>query len=238
MSRRRAALDAVGYVRVSTEDQVTEGVSLDAQRSAIRAWSSSRGYRLAAIHADEGMSGKRADNRPGLQAALVDVCKRKGVLVAYDLTRLARSTQDAIEISQRVQKCGAQLALTTGDIDTTTPHGEFQFTLIAAFGQLERRIIGVRTRDALAHKRSEGKRYCNVAPYGYRWKDGRLVEAPAERAALKRMQRLRAGGMGHKRIAQDLNKRGVRNRSGREWMWTSVKSALENRMRAHEAAIR
>ena len=83
-------MQAIGYVRVSTDAQAADGVSLAAQRARIRAWAASRGCKLVAIHADEGISGKRADNRPGLQAALEDACRAKGVLVAYDLTRLGR----------------------------------------------------------------------------------------------------------------------------------------------------
>ncbi len=60
-------MQAIGYIRVSTDRQATEGVSLAAQRARIRAWAASRGTKLVAIHADEGISGKRADNRPGLQ---------------------------------------------------------------------------------------------------------------------------------------------------------------------------
>lgn len=59
------------------------------------------------VYADEGVSGKRADNRPGLQAALAEACGAKGVLVAYDLRRLGRSTRDAIDIADRLRRAGA-----------------------------------------------------------------------------------------------------------------------------------
>ena len=151
-------MQAVGYVRVSTEGQAVEGISLAAQRARIEAWAASRGVALVGVHADEGISGKRADNRPGLQAALDDACRVGAVLVAYDLTRLARSTRDAIDIADRLRRADAQLCLTSGDIDTTTPSGEFVFTLFAALGQLERRQTAERTRLALSHKRSNGER--------------------------------------------------------------------------------
>lgn len=77
----------VGYVRVSTERQASEGVSMEAQEARIRAWAATQGLEVAAVHVDAGLSGGRADNRPGLQAALSDVCKRRGVLVVYSLSR-------------------------------------------------------------------------------------------------------------------------------------------------------
>ena len=65
-----AASMAVGYVRVSTEEQAREGVSLAAQRQKIVGYCDLHGLSLAHTFADEGLSGKRADNRPGLQEAI------------------------------------------------------------------------------------------------------------------------------------------------------------------------
>ena len=59
---------AIGYVRVSTDGQAEDGVSLEAQQERIQAWCLVNGYQLAAVHVDAGLSGKRADNRPALNA--------------------------------------------------------------------------------------------------------------------------------------------------------------------------
>src|SRR4051812_847817 len=96
--------DAIGYLRVSTESQAIDGVSLDAQRSRIQAWCQANGYTLSAVFEDAGVSGKRADNRPQLQKALEEVCRCKGVLVVYSLSRLARSTKDTLAIAERLDK--------------------------------------------------------------------------------------------------------------------------------------
>ena len=84
---------AIGYIRVSTAGQATEGVSIDAQTARIRAWCDCNGYSLADVFTDAGISGKRADNRPGLRRALDAACKRRAALVVYSLSRLARSTK-------------------------------------------------------------------------------------------------------------------------------------------------
>jgi hypothetical protein len=93
---------AIGYVRVSTAEQAAEGVSLDAQRARIAAWAHANAAELTAVYTDAGLSGGRADNRPGLQAALDAACTAKAALVVYSLSRLARSTRDAITISERL----------------------------------------------------------------------------------------------------------------------------------------
>ncbi|MBU6434958.1 MAG: recombinase family protein [Nitrospirae bacterium] len=78
-------LRAVGYVRVSTELQTQEGISLDAQQAKIRAWCEGNGYSLASMHLDSGLSGSRSDNRPALLAALDEACRTKAALVVFSL---------------------------------------------------------------------------------------------------------------------------------------------------------
>ena len=63
---------AIGYIRVSTAGQANNGVSLEAQATRIRAWCGANGYDLIRILSDAGVSGKRADKRARLQAALSD----------------------------------------------------------------------------------------------------------------------------------------------------------------------
>ena len=111
------------YLRVSTAGQVAEGVSLEAQEARARKWAEANGYIVAGVHCDAGISGKRAGNRPGLQSALTEVCRNKGALVVYSLSRLARSTKDAITIAERLEKAGADLVSLSEKIDTTSAAG-------------------------------------------------------------------------------------------------------------------
>ena len=98
---------AVGYCRVSTEGQATEGVSLEAQQARIAAWCVANGYQLARVFIEAGMSGARADNRPELQRALTATRAAKAALVVYSLSRLARSTKDTIAIAEQLDRAGA-----------------------------------------------------------------------------------------------------------------------------------
>ncbi len=110
----------VGYCRVSTPGQATEGVSLEAQRTAIEAWASTQGRDVLQVFTDAGLSGKRADNRPALQQALALATTQRAVVVVYKLDRLARSTRDALEIAERLSVAGADLVSLSEQIDTTT----------------------------------------------------------------------------------------------------------------------
>ncbi len=82
---------------------------------------------------------------------------------------------------------------------------------------------------------TNGERYTRVAPYGYRWRDGRAVPVPKERRTLALMQRLRADGWSYVCIAADLDRRAIKARCRRKWNWSSVRAALRNTMRETEA---
>ena len=71
------------YLRVSTTGQAIEGISLEAQEAKARAWAGVNGFTVAGVHVDAGISGKRTENRPGLQAALDEVTRTHGALVVY-----------------------------------------------------------------------------------------------------------------------------------------------------------
>jgi len=216
---------AVGYCRVSTSTQAEEGVSLDAQRERIEAWCQAHGYELVAVHTDAGLSGKRADNRPGLQAALADACRHKAALVVYSLSRLARSVPDAYSIAGRLDRAGAGLVLLTESVDTTTAAGRMFFGMLAVLAAFERDLTAERTAAALAHKRAEGRRVSGVAPFGHRFDGGTVVADEGERVVLSRIRRLRQRGLSLRAIATTLNSEGVPAR-GRKWHLRSVQLAL------------
>src|SRR5450631_3098191 len=199
---------AVGYVRVSTEEQAHEGVSLDAQRAKVVAYCGLHGLELARTYADEGLSAKRADNRPGLQSAITHACDSHCALVVYSLSRLARSTRDAIDIAERLAKSEADLVSITEKIDTTTSMGRFFFTTIAALAQLERDQISERTCMALAHKRSKRQRVSGQIPYGSRLApDGfNLVDEPEEQRAVAIIKRIRTAGGSTREIEKELQR--------------------------------
>lgn len=205
---------AIGYVRVSTEEQATEGVSLEAQRNRIAAWCELNGYRLAEVFIDAGISGKRADNRPALQAALSAV-KAGGALVVYSLSRLARSTKDTIAIGERLERTGADLVSLSERIDTTTAAGKMVFRMLAVMAEFERDVIAERTTTAMRHKRAQGERVGRV-PFGFDLDaDGvTLRRNEAEQRVLAVVAELRGRGMTLRGIADELTRRGIPTKSG------------------------
>ena len=84
---------AIGYARVSTDEQAREGVSLDQQVARIRAYSLAKGLDLSDVLVDDGVSGKTID-RPGLREVM-RLCERGEVahVVVLKLDRLTRQTR-------------------------------------------------------------------------------------------------------------------------------------------------
>ena len=214
---------AIGYIRVSTEGQVTDGVSLDAQRERIGAWCVANGYAMAEVFVDAGISGGRSHNRPGLQAALDAVCQSRGVLVVYSLSRLARSTKDTIAIGERLDKSSADLVSLSERIDTTSAAGKMMFRMLAVLAEFERDQISERTSTAMKFNAAKGERVGKV-PFGFDLSDDGVTLVPnaMEQEAVAVIRELRAGGFSLRDIAEDMNRRQVPTKEGRPWTHSTI----------------
>lgn len=205
-------LHAVGYCRVSTHEQVRDGVSLQTQQKRIRAHCDARDLDFVRCYEDKGRSGRKAANRPGLEAAISDAIERRGVLVVYSLSRLARSVRDCIDIASRIERAGAELVLLNDNIDTSTATGRVFFHIIAALAQFESDLNGERVRAALDYTRKQGRRYCRNAPYGYRFCNGMIEQDADEQRVIRRIASLRERGRSYRQIQSELERAGVLNR--------------------------
>jgi DNA invertase Pin-like site-specific DNA recombinase len=200
---------------VSTEEQASSGAGIEAQRTAILAEAERRGWREADIQfiEDLGYSGKNA-NRPGLQLALEALRRGEAkALVVGKMDRLSRSLLDFVQIMATAQKQGWSLIALDAPVDPSTPAGEALVSVLATFSQLERRLIGQRTKDALAVKKHEGVRL------------GRPTALPD--AVRERIKRERAKKKTLAAIAQSLNDDGVPTaQGGRRWYPSTVSAVL------------
>lgn len=203
----------IAYVRVSTEEQADSRAGLDAQRAAIQSAAAEHGWEVVSVIEDAGCSAKTT-RRPGLQKALEALSAGQAdVLVVSKLDRLSRSLLDFAAIMDLAQRQGwACIALDT-PADPTTPMGEAMVSIMATFAQLERRLIGQRTRDGLAAKRAEGVRL------------GRPSKIP--NGTRDRITADRAAGLSLRAIADALNADGIdTGQGGKCWYASSVRAVL------------
>ena len=171
----------IGYCRVSTQEQVTEGCSLEAQAARLELFAASKGLPLV-MFADRGLSAGSM-KRQGLREAL-EAVQVGDILAVTSFSRLSRSTKDLLEIASSLDKRGIELASLSEALDTSTPAGRLMFTLLGALAEFERGQLSERTQAALAYKRSVGQAYSGHAPYGYAAEGGKLVPVPAEQLGL------------------------------------------------------
>ncbi|MEZ6009754.1 MAG: recombinase family protein [Planctomycetota bacterium] len=216
--RPKLAPDArlgVAYLRCSTDRQ---DLSPDAQRDAIRAWAGGAGVTVVAWHEDLGVSGGAdLEKRPGLLAALDAVREHgAGVLVVARRDRLARDVLVAAMVDRLVARQGASIVAADGTGNGGGPEAALMRTLIDAFAQYERAVIGARTRAALAVKKARGERVGGI-PYGYRDEGGVLAEEHEEQAVIARARELRAEGLSLRAIGRQLHAEGRLPRSGGAW---------------------
>jgi DNA invertase Pin-like site-specific DNA recombinase len=148
---KRAAI----YTRVSTDKQTIEN-----QVQALKAVAQRQGWKLVAEYNDAGVSGcKTRDNRPGLKQMVEDAQRHKfDVAMCWAIDRLGRSTIDVMGTMEKFRECGVQLYIDQQQLDTTTPTGEFVFTVMAAFANLERQMIVKRIHAGLDRAKLAGKR--------------------------------------------------------------------------------
>jgi len=227
MQKEKSSMkQAIGYVRVSTEQQANEGVSLDAQRARIVKWCADNGYELVQVFVDAGISGKSMDTRKELQAALSSL-KKGMALVSYSLSRLARSTKDMLDIGEKVSKKKADIVSLTEQIDTTTATGKMVFQLLAVLGEFERNLLAERTSTALQQKKRTGQVYTNQTPYGFQAIEGKLVQVEQEAAVVAEIQAARSGGNTLQSIADSLNDRGIPTKTGKTWQPATIHLLLK-----------
>ena len=195
---------AVGYVRVSTDDQAREVISLDNQEAKIKAYAEVNDLDLIRIVREEGASGKTLD-REGL-AHLISMVDRGEVdaVVVYKLDRLSRNTIDTLNLIESFESKGIAFHSIMEKVDTKSATGRFFLTITSAFAQMERDLIAERTRDALSHKKTVGE-WCGRVPFGFRVDGKRLVEDPEEMTIISKAKRLRRSGKSFRDIAEALN---------------------------------
>ena len=217
---------AIGYIRVSTERQASEGVSLEAQEARIGKWCADNGYELVQVFVDAGISGKRMDTRKELLAALASL-KKGMALVSYSLSRLARSTKDALSIGETVAKKKADMVSLSEQIDTTTAAGKMMFQMLAVLAEFERNLVAERTTNALQHKKATNQKYCNQTPYGFEAIEGRLVEVKKEAKVVAEIQASRSSGKTLQSIADSLNRRGIPTKTNKQWQPATIHLLLK-----------
>ncbi len=166
------------YIRVSTEEQVRQGISLSAQEEALQNYAKAMGYEVFKIYKDEGRSAKDIKGRPEMTQLLKDAELRKfQAIFIYKLDRFSRSLRDLIETIEKLKEWDIDFVSLQDKIETTSASGKLMFHIISAFAEFERNVTGERTKFAMDKKARDGNPITR-APYGYKIEAKKLIPDP------------------------------------------------------------
>ena len=225
-------LRAVGYVRVSTDDQV-ENRSLDAQRLEILRHCERQGYEFVHFYADEGVSAHTDEigKRPRLAALLDDArCGLFNVVVVHTIDRWARNVGVQRRTLQQLGNAQVGFASVTENFDFTTPAGQLMLTMIGGVSEFFSDQLGVHVAKG-QRARAEAGLPIGPVPFGYEAEvpGGVPVKVPQEAQAIGEVFERRVAGDSTGEIASWLNARGDRTRTGRMFTPYTVRDMLRCR---------
>lgn len=226
----------VAYCRVSTAEQA-EGMSLDAQLRAIRAFADQRAFQIAREFIERGASATD-DNRPEFQRMIEALLSPKNdacAVIVIHTSRFMRDVELARRYKRELRKHGVRVLAVQQEV-TDDPNGELMEGVYELFDQHESRIIGARTRAAMKENVRQGFFNGATPPFGFgvetvKGETGktkrRLVPNPDEASVVREVFSLYVGGLGAKAIAKRLGAQGLQHR-GRLWSRDRVLRVIDD----------
>lgn len=228
----------IGYVRVSTEEQAREGVSLGQQAKRLGAYCDLHGHELVDVITDEGVSASVALAKRAGGKALLAALKGGAVqgVVVLRLDRLFRDALDGLTFFRQVERCSAAVHSVSELLDSSTPAGKLSLTIQLAAAQYERDMAVQRATECNTALREQGRVYGHV-PYGCvavgEGDDRRLQREPITWAHRCRAVALLEQGMSLRFVASALRDKGIPSPTGKpRWSPNTLRE-----LRTHHASL-
>ncbi|MHB8590351.1 MAG: recombinase family protein, partial [Candidatus Dormibacteraceae bacterium] len=228
------------YTRIST-DEAHQPYSLEAQATRLGSYIASQDDWTLVRQFSDQASGASTD-RPELTRALTEArAGRFDLLLVYRVDRFARSVRGLASLLEALDAAGVAFRSATEPFDTATPAGRMMVQMLGVFAEFERSTIIDRVIAGMERKAARGEWCGGSRPYGYAIDPatGHLVpvdtEVPVVTAIFDRYTRGRAG---LKTVANWLNARGHRTKSGKPWNHMAVLTVLRNRAYLGEVYFR
>lgn len=214
------------YCRVST-DREEQLDSLENQKRFFREYAEKCGHELTALYADEGISGRALRNRREFLRMLGDADRGCfDMIVVKDISRFARNTVDALTAVRHLRSLGIEVTFLSNSM-TILGQSEFVLTVFSALAQEESANLSKRVKFGKRVTAEQG-RTPNVI-YGYDHIDNlHLSVNEAEASVVRAIFQRYADGLGCRRIARELNDRGIPTKKGASWDAKGVRRILGN----------
>jgi len=217
------------YARVSSQEQATEGVSIEAQVAALKAYAKSQGWEVVDEYIDGGYSGG-TDERPALKRLLIEAGQHRfNIIAVCKLDRFFRNLRLLLNHLYNLEQLGIKFVATQEGLDTSTQYGNFAVHIMGVIAEFERDRIGERVKDSRRYLISSGKWPGGRTMYGYLWIPGerKWEVVPEEASTVQHIYDLYVNEkMGIESVAATLNKDYLHTRDGAPWRFSNVRQVL------------
>lgn len=227
-------MKAALYTRVSTDEQVEKGFSLDAQKKRLMEYCLQNNYEIYKLYTDEGISGHSITKRKSLQELIRDAkAKKFDCVIVYKTDRLSRNLLDLLTIKKELDEADVELIMSDESVDTSDDTGMAMFSIMGAFAELERKKICERLMSGKRQKMlSTGiKPKQGVIPYGYIYDDinKKYVVDERYRNDIIKVYELFISGKSFNYIAQYMAKNNLNfGRAKTNWHASDVPRIIRN----------
>ncbi|MFB6466471.1 recombinase family protein [Cytobacillus sp. Hz8] len=216
------------YARVSTEEQVTEGFSIQAQIEDIESYAKRNNMEIVGRYIDEGVSGKSISGRPEMKRLLKDIeGKNFSTVIVYKIDRISRKSKDAMEIAERCEQANVSLISLNENFDIATPMGKMIFQIMSNFSEYERNSIVDRAKMGMLQRAKQGL-YNGGRVFGYESVNKELIMNEEEAHVIRLIFDYAEQDLGYKAIVSRLNTMGYKTKRGADFSINTIKTILDN----------
>lgn len=166
------------YARVSTQEQKTHGISIDAQMAALRAWANDGGHTIVGEYIDAGISGKKPyKKRPELLRFMqqLESGAKVDALVFCKLDRFYRSVKLYYQAIDILEKHKVAWIAIQEDYETITASGRFKVNIMLSVAENEADRTSERIKAVMDHKVNMGEAITRSLPIGLKIEGKKVV---------------------------------------------------------------